>query len=499
MSAARKINYPVVLWRRRWLILALLVLGLAGGFAVFLKMTRVYRAAAMVTYIPQAISTKVYGGGPARRAAPNRVREIRSHVQNWPFLEMVATRMKMEAPTRDDLRDLNDRFDIVKMDPENFRFTFVHRDASRAAEGANAFASAFVEDFRRKKLDRAGGNLGFVEDDIARISGELDVAEKALVAYQSAHKGELPSDRETHRSEQAFLRTRLAELNAQIATRTKDRDQRREMLDQPAGTAGTVPGRSPGVGLLIDPRQQQVESLRTQLADARLRYTDKHPQVVRLQANLDRLLDQIRTHAAPVASMPAAPVATAPVAASPDPTQGRGDALSHFVRIEIDRLNTEIQDLAAKKKQETDRLDELSRLIEASFAREADLGKLTSKINVLRGRLTAKQGLQQTLETELQVFERDMDERYAIKTAAGVPLLPYRPDIVQLLLIGLLAGTAAGVGLAVVLEFFDSTVHGAEEIEALLGVDVVSCIPHMEASTRRSPATARDGKKARHG
>ena len=502
MSAGRQIDYAAALWRRRWVIVPFMVLGMLGGLGAFQRMTRLYRAGATVTFIPQQISSKVYGSSrESRRQPPSHVREIRMHIASWPFLKLIASRMDVEDPGKDDLRDLRGRFEVIKLDQVNFRFTFIHRDPERAALGANTFATTFVEDHRRNKLDRAAGTLGFIQEEIDRISGELKTAERGLVTYQAEHKSELPADRQSHRTEQTVLRLRIADLDAGIENKRKDREQRLLILEN-RGAAGVDEGTLTAL-VPDDPRQKQIDTLRRQLADARLRYTDRHPQVIRLQASIDRLLEDIATNPMPAARHLSPP----PEPENGDSTrrQAEDDVFRQLIRLEVNRLDTEIRDLEAKRQKSAGQIEELERLIGASFAREAEIDRYNSTIDLLRGRLTAKQGLQQTLQTDRQVLEREMDERYEIKTAAGVPLLPYRPDIVQLLLIGLLGGTAVGVGLALLLELMDRALHTVDEIEELVGVDVVACIQHMggtrapRGGPSRARSAVRDKKEAVRG
>lgn len=498
MSRARKIDYPAALWRRRWLIVPFAVLGMIVGLAAFQRMTRVYRARATVSFIDQALSSKVYGKGRDSRRQPNRARAINRLVAEREFLERVAGRLGLKDADLDALRDLHDRLTVSTVDQERFRFSFIHQDAEKAALGATTFAASFVEEHRRRKVASALASMDFVRDEMERIFIELNATQGKLSTYQMEHKGELPSDRESHRAERGFLRTRRAELAAQLENRRGDRESRIEMLNNPApAEAGqpefvaTVPGADRP--LPLGPRQQKAAELQRQLADAKLRYTERHPKVVRLRASLDRLLQDLRTH--PLAALPHDPLREAPEVTGSAQTVV-ADQMSGYMRMEIARLDTEIRDLEGKKQQTEDQIAELERLIEASFSRETDIATVTASIELLRQRLTTKEGLLQTLETDREVTESDMDERYVLQSAAGVPLLPYRPDIVQLLIAGLLGGLGLGVGLALSLEFFDRTLRTAADIEALLDVDVVATIQHM-GHVEAQPDGASHGRRGR--
>jgi uncharacterized protein involved in exopolysaccharide biosynthesis/Mrp family chromosome partitioning ATPase len=71
-----------------------------------------------------------------------------------------------------------------------------------------------------------------------------------------------------------------------------------------------------------------------------------------------------------------------------------------------------------------------------------------------------------------------------VAETAMVPLKPTKPDKVKVSLLGLLAGLALGVGLAVLLGLVDTSLKSLEETEQFLSFPVLSAVPriaHLEA------------------
>ena len=91
MTPSRKINYLEALWRRKWLVLPFVLLGSAAGFGAFTQMTPFYRASAVISYVPQTLSNSIMPDpAESRRAAPNRVQEMRGYIDHVDFVERVA-------------------------------------------------------------------------------------------------------------------------------------------------------------------------------------------------------------------------------------------------------------------------------------------------------------------------------------------------------------------------------------------------------------------------
>lgn len=67
---------------------------------------------------------------------------------------------------------------------------------------------------------------------------------------------------------------------------------------------------------------------------------------------------------------------------------------------------------------------------------------------------------------------------------AEIPETPIKPNRIQNLFLALLLGLAVGIGLAVLIEFFDTTVRTTEKVEEILCVPVLGVIPNIKEGRR---------------
>ena len=412
-------------------------------------------------------------------------------VASTSFLDALAAAQGVRETDPDKLRRFSRGVSVRMIDRETFVFATVNRDPQLAAEKANQVASIFVDQSQKNKITETEESTLFLQDEITRLTAEVDKEKLILAEYQAAHKGELPSDREAHRSEQLFLRQRLGELDARLETKKKDRDGRQYILDNPDEPAA-VESLAPVAG---DPRLTQVEEVRKDLRAARLRYTDRHPQVTALQARLDALLEDMAANPdIPANLLPKSmPVQVADSERAPG--SQAADSLATYVRLEILRLDQDIAELTVERAQMLSRIARIEELVQASFLRQNELGRINGRIDLLERKLAGNQASLQTLETEKEVFERGMDMRYELKAEAGVPLLPFYPDLLQFLLFGLLGGGGIGAGLALLLEFLDRNVWTVEDVEELTDLTVLAVIPNMDKERRRSQGGRGSGKR----
>jgi hypothetical protein len=222
---------------------------------------------------------------------------------------------------------------------------------------------------------------------------------------------------------------------------------------------------------------------------AKCLYTGNHPKVVRLQASLDALLEQIRENPDAGRSGPQAGGADGQATAGENGSAARERTL----RLEIARLEQEDEGTEIQKRGAERQIHDLEDQIQASYLVESDLGRMRATIALIETRLLQNRHRLQALERENSIFEHDMDERFILKTAAGIPPFPFRPQLLQLLLMGLAGGAGVGVGLALLRELMDRSVSSAEEVESLLQTEILAVIPDLDREPRRSSRRSKAG------
>lgn len=115
-------------------------------------------------------------------------------------------------------------------------------------------------------------------------------------------------------------------------------------------------------------------------------------------------------------------------------------------------------------------------------------------INVVTGQLAAiaaagdqqsseYTSLQQSLQ-QLELLQASVSGSFKTITAASPPSAPFSPDKQRGVILALAAGLVLGIGLAFLLEQFDTRVHGDEQIADLLDLPVVGHVPPLGRKNR---------------
>ena len=102
--------------------------------------------------------------------------------------------------------------------------------------------------------------------------------------------------------------------------------------------------------------------------------------------------------------------------------------------------------------------------------------KLTSDYVMLKQRLQ-----------DLQILQATATGNYQVLSPAPVPVAPYAPKPLRSAILGFAVGLFAGIGLAFLLEQFDTRVRKPDEIAALLRLPILGRIPKIRTKTINEP------------
>jgi polysaccharide chain length determinant protein (PEP-CTERM system associated) len=207
--------------------------------------------------------------------------------------------------------------------------------------------------------------------------------------------------------------------------------------------------------------------MQEQLADLKSKYTDQHPDVIRLKkkiADLEKKYEQ-KASAQLVETQPdSSTLERVPV----------NENVRQFeeIKIGIKRLENIIADLNSKMKFYQKR-------VENTPKREQELMSLNRDYDNIRE--TYNSLLNRKLESEIAVNmeKKQKGEQFRILDPAKLPMKPVSPDMNKLLLLSLAAGLGIGAGLIFLLEYLDTSFTTPKDIESFLDFKVLAVVPEI--------------------
>jgi len=438
-------DYWRILRKHRWLVAGLfLVTVLTVTIWTFLQ-TPIYQATATVLIEPEPpkvlnIQDVSPMGGPTQDYYRTQYELITSR----PILEKVVEtlNLKQRLPeigrAGDPARAL--AAGVIIEPKRNTRLVLVkfeHHDPGVTAEVANAVAKQYAKHNLDIKLKGAQDALTWLTEQMAGLKNKVQESSVALQNYR-VKSGIMGLQEQRQITAQKIMDFNKAYLEAQ-AQRLSIEAKMNELGRIATDRGGSQTIFTVADNQLIQRLKQEASDLDVQKSKLLKTYKDKHPEVLKVQAQIDQVAQRID---AEIKTMLRAVQTEYRVAKAREETLlGNVNQL----RKEGQELNEkEIQYLALQRESDSNQ-----QLYEAVLKRLKETG-------VTGG-----------LETNnVSVIEE-----------ALVPRAPIKPRKTINLVVSVLVGLFVGVGVALTIEYFDTTVKTPDDVERYLGLPVIGIVP----------------------
>jgi polysaccharide chain length determinant protein (PEP-CTERM system associated) len=468
-----------VLRRPIWLLVPI-ALGLAAAWGAIQVLTPVFRASTLVMVEKQKVPAD-YVKPTVTMGMEERLSTIEQQITNRSNLERIIQEMDLYPALRaqesiEQVVEVARRnLTVAKKGDSVFTIYFKDPDPVKAANTANRVAELFIQENLKLREDQAQGTSTFLEAELAQTKAQLEQQEAKIAAFKQIHMGELPEQRDTNLQQVGQLQDKLA-INMEALDKAETRKiflQRQiselsQMVVPPQATSA-IPTAPAG--------PTRLEQLQAQLVELRSRYTDRHPDVVRLESEIAQLK---KIESGEIKVSEAAPLPP-PVTPHIDPA----------LRAALDAVDMEIRGLQAERArilsdtgQYQGRLENVPRVEQELLSLTRDYDNIQKSYeSLLTKRIDAN--LAQNLEKSRQ------SEQFTILEKAIPPSDPYWPNKALLLAIGLAGGALVGMIAAFLRNQTDSTFTESDALQhAFPGVPVLATIPQLSITGESDRAAA---------
>jgi polysaccharide chain length determinant protein (PEP-CTERM system associated) len=467
-------------WRRPVWLLVPIVLGLGAAWGALRVLTPVYRASTLVMVEKQKVPAD-YVKPTVTLGMEDRLSTIEQQITNRSNLERIVQEMDLYPELRRQgspekvIDAARDNLTVAKKGDSVFTIYFKNPDPVKAANTANRVAELFIQENLKLREDQAQGTSTFLESELGQTKARLEQQEAKIAAFKQIHMGELPEQRDTNLQQVGQLQDKLA-INMEALDKAETRKiyLQRQIAD--LSQAAAVPQAAPAAPA----GPSRLEQLQDQLIELRSRYTDRHPDVVRLEAEIAEL----RKAESRIETSSASPMPPPPAASRVDPA----------LRAQLDAVDMEIRGLQAERArilsdtaQYQARLEDVPRVEQDLLSLTRDYDNIQKSYDsLLAKRIDAH--LAENLEKSRQ------SEQFTILEKAIPPDHPYWPNRLLFFAIGLAGGALVGVAAAFLRDQTDATFAEGDTLQsAFPGVPVLATIPQLSMTGEgdRAPAYGR--------
>jgi polysaccharide chain length determinant protein (PEP-CTERM system associated) len=465
----------IALKRKYWIIIPFL-LTLLGGLTYWLSAPRIYQAETLILVQPQKVPED-FVRSIVSASIDDRLRTINQQVTSRTNLESLIEEYHLFADRgplflEQKVEVFRKRIDIdishrdVRRGSEANAFTIIFRyeDPKKAKNVANALASSFITENLKIREAQAMGTSGFFADELESYRKKLEAKEEDLKKYRERYMGAMPEHLDTNLRILERLQAQLEPLQ----TNLNDAENRRILYQkeiQNAGKAGSMIMSSE----TSNGTPQDLVSLRKSLESLEIKYTENHPDVIRLRDMIAKLEAE-----QPEPDMEGEFSDIAPSLGMVDPALIRQleavEAEIESSKAEIDKVKTQIKVYELR--------------VEETPKREQEVLTLTRDYENLKEYYNSL--LNRKLEAEIAVSmeRKQQGEQFRVIDPAKEPTMPISPDTKKIFLMTLAMGLGLGFGLVYLVEMMDTSYRTPEELEEELQVPVLVSTPFLYTETQ---------------
>jgi len=466
------IKYANLFVSRYKIIILCLLLAVTVGYAFYLKIPKIYQSSASIIFKEQQINPT--------RLSPDEGLQIREMVNT--VTQQVLSRSNLEKIIKnfnlypemqkkfpiDDVIELVRNKDInVEMGTERgnvFSVFFKGTDPQIVMKVTNELAAKFIEENLRVREERAEETAKYIQDELRMSKETLHNKESQMRDYKLKFYNEMPDQRPVNMDRLNALQEQFQAIQSNIHDREQTRLLVSEQLAihrnlQAASAVASTENETGGGGLLTE-----LETARNTRHELLSRYTPEHPNVKRIEKQIKQIETQLeklkvsgRTGAVDGSRV----------------SPSRGEELSLQLK-EIDI------DLGSLRKESGNILNQIKisqQWIEAAPIHEAEWSALTRDYDELKRYHDTLLAQSLAAEAAESLEKHQKGSQFKIIDPAYLPITPIKGTFGQIFLSSIVIGLAAGAGLILGLEFFDTSFKDKKEIEAFLNLPVTCALP----------------------
>jgi polysaccharide chain length determinant protein (PEP-CTERM system associated) len=358
--------------------------------------------------------------------------------------------------------------------PDFFTVSYKGSDPVKVRDMVNTFVQEYInESLSFKKTDVSSAHE-FIQGQLAEYKAKLDESDKAIREFREANPDMVPQSEtslisriENYQSTRIEADIRLKELIRKRESLQKQLSGEKELTVSVVTSEGSPQGR--------------LNYLNNQLVLLRTKFTDSHPELIKIKSEIEELKKQIAQ-------------------AKTSQIQGAGYETSttnpvyQQLREELVRTDAEMESLRARIAEISRKQHEGERVLGKMPKEQEEWAKMVRDRNVYQ-----KIHDELLLKLETAKVSKDLEDKnkggsFKIVDAAITPRFPIQPNRVNMILIGLFAGIAAGIGVVIGLDYLSNSFENASSVESKLKLTVLATIPKITTEADKQIAAKIDKK-----
>lgn len=464
------------LFRYKWIILSFVAAALTIGLVKTLLATRIYEATTLILVQPQKVPQN-FVRSVVSTGIEARISTISQQIMSRSNLEKIIEQFGLFAENEDmyledKITSLRERIGVnitrASQGSEAFTINYKGSEPERVMRITNTLASYFMDENLKVREAQAVGTSEFLEVELEKTRERLEFMENRLSDYRTKHMGGLPSELNSNlrtldrlQKQHEAKNVALMELKKEIsALKTQMSSQNNNSMPLFDSFGLDEEG-------YFSEDEERLLNLKEAMDSLLLKYTDKHPDVLKLSARIEKLEKKIEEEKAKKAAEPAEEENQENSLFGED--FGKAGLKSRIKENEnqVKMLESEIKEIEKEMGLYQKRVEDTPKREQEMLALQRDYDNVSSIYNSL---------LDRKLEAEISVNmeKKQKGEQFRILDHARVPEKPISPNVKKMFVLFFGAGAVMAGGICFVLFMLDTRIRTNDEIEKDMGLPILA-------------------------
>jgi succinoglycan biosynthesis transport protein ExoP len=377
---------------------------------------------------------------------------------------------------------------------EAFRITYSGGDPRMVAQVTNQIATLFIDENLKAREQQATGTTDFLQQQLNETRKTLENQEAQLRDFRMKHLGEMPEHQVANLTVMGQLQASLQQESEALNRAEQQKSYLQSMMsqsvpivdyddsDRDADLTGAppTPAKQPGkaAAAVSTPADD-----RARLAALLTKYTDKHPEVQKLQS---QIAEREGKEGRPAPQPPVETASTAPVEPETRVAPPRKKPVPNTSNpVLVSQLKSAEAEIA-KHKEERERINKSLASyrvkLEAIPVREQQIAELVRDYEINKGHYAGLLNKQLSAQTATQLEIRNKGEQFYVLDRAEPAQRPSSPKRDLMGFVGGVAGLVLGLIAVIAPEFTGATFSSADQVPLSHGNRILEIIPVIVTS-----------------
>lgn len=496
--------YLKLLLKKRWFIIVPFCLIMAGGIIHVFITPEIYSARNLIVVVPKQVPDQ-YVKALQTTDISERINTIKEQILSRSSLEAIMKRFNLySGPDYENMyeedklerlrRNVSVNVNKSRHGVSSFQIVFRGNDPQKVRDVVNSLAESFINESVVIMQQEALNTNRFLQDELNAIRKQLEFIEKSIERYRREHMGELPQELPSNlklierfqlqlNDKQQSIRdakNRISELDNLIAavkmnaesqrsaTAMEQSNRREDLLQQLALRNGKQ-------------EPTALEQMKKALVELRTRYTDRHPDVLRLESQIETMEAQ---QGEPIATLASGTEEMEDLGGETMQQPIFDETLFDLMnqrRSLAQEVNTDIQDI----KDLEQKIEDYQKRVENTS--RVELGLMALQRNYDNIQRNYENLLDRKLESDIAVNmeKKQKGTKFRVIDRAKLPQKPIAPDVKMIFVMCFAAGIGSGVVLIIGLDFVSNAVKQPEEVENTFEMPLLAIVPKIMTSKDR--------------